>query len=356
MKIGENELQIPLIQGGMGIGISLGRLAGAVAATGAMGVISCANAGFRDPDFIKHPHETNDRILDKEIKNALSAASGKGMVAVNIMAAINHYEDMVKAAVNAGAQAIISGAGLPLELPKYIGTNNTAIAPIVSSGKAAKLICKTWDKKFGRIPDFIVIEGPGAGGHLGFKKEDIINKTAKSPYEILPEVLEAIKEFEDKYGCSIPVFLAGGIFDGHDMAKAMKIGAAGVQIGTRFIATEECDASEIYKKVIIDATNDDVVIVQSPVGMPGRALKTKLIKDLEQGKKLMPTMCTDCLKMCPHGAAAPYCISRALMAAASGDVDNGLFFCGENVGRINKMVHVSELVDEIWSVCLKELE
>lgn len=348
VKIREYELQIPIIQGGMGVGVSLGNLAGAVAANGGMGVISTVNAGYREPDFMKNPIEANYRALRKEIANALNTAAGRGIVAINIMHALNRYEETVRVAVEAGVQAIISGAGLPLELPEYVAGSNVAIAPIVSSGKAAKLICKKWDMKFGRVPDFVVIEGPGAGGHLGFKKEEILENTAQSTKEILPEVMVELQEYEIKYGRKIPVFVGGGVFDGKDMAELISMGASGVQIGTRFIATYECDASDIYKQVIIDAKEEDIRIIKSPVGMPGRALNTKLIQKLANGFTFGPDRCNDCLRVCPHGNQAPYCISRALIAAVSGDVENGLFFCGENVGRINKMMSVHELMEEIY--------
>lgn len=347
IKIKNFNLDTPIIQGGMGVGVSLGKLAGAVAAQGAFGVISSVNAGFRETDFDTSPVQANLRALTNEIQFALNQANGKGIVGVNIMVAVNHYEETVKTAIEAGVQAIISGAGLPVDLPKYAEGANVAIAPIVSSGKAAKTICSYWDRKYNCIPDFIVIEGPMAGGHLGFKKEDILNNTAQRTDEILPEVLKAIQSYETKYARKIPVFVGGGVFDGKEMAFLMEKGASGVQIGTRFIATEECDASQTYKDMMIQAKAEDVRIVQSPVGMPGRALNTKLIQNLDQGIKLLPERCNDCLKACPHGANAPYCISRALISAVTGNVEEGLFFCGENVARIDKMTTVKELIEEI---------
>ncbi len=347
VRIRNRELSVPIIQGGMGIGVSLGNLAGAVAESGAMGVISSVNAGYREPDFPQNPREANRRALEQEIRKALARANGKGMVAVNIMYALNRYEEAVRTAVGAGAQAIISGAGLPLELPEYVEGIDVAIAPIVSSGKAAKLICKKWDMKYGRVPDFVVIEGPGAGGHLGFKREEVLQKTAQLPGEILPEVLAELAVYEAKYNCRIPVFVGGGIFDGRDMAQMVRMGASGVQIGTRFIATEECDASDVYKQVILNAKAEDIRIIASPVGMPGRALNTPLIQGIRNGMHFGPDRCNDCLRACPHGDLAPYCISRALIAAVSGDVEHGLFFCGENVDRVDRMTTVRELIAQI---------
>ena len=349
LKLGNRELEIPIIQGGMGVGVSLGNLAGTVAGCGAMGVISTVNAGYREDDFEKNPIQANVRALRQEIKKALDIAKGKGIVAINAMVAVNRYEESVKAAIDAGVQAVISGAGLPLALPKLTKGTECMAAPIVSSGKAASVICKNWDRKYGVAPDFVVIEGPEAGGHLGFSREQIENHTAKSIYDIFPEVKEAIEPYEEKYDREIPVFLAGGIFDGADMAKATDAGASGVQMATRFIATTECDASEEYKRVIVDASEDDVTIIKSPVGMPGRALLTPLIQKLQQGEKFAPKICNDCLKSCPHGTKTPYCISRALIEAVKGNVREGLFFCGSNVGKIKKIVSVRELIDEIVS-------
>lgn len=347
VKILDKALELPIIQGGMGVGVSLGNLAGSVAACGGMGVISTVNAGYREPDFETNPCVANIRALKNEIKKALEFAKGKGMVAINAMVAVNHYEESVQAAIDAGIDAVISGAGLPLSLPKFTKGTKTAAAPIVSSGKAAALICKRWDAKFNVAPDFIVIEGAKAGGHLGFKKEDVIGNTTPALEEILPDVLTAIEPYEQKYGRKIPVFVAGGVFDGKDMAKFTKLGASGVQMATRFIATEECDADIEYKKMMVEAKEEDVTIIKSPVGMPGRALLTPLIKRLNAGESFPPERCNLCLTACPHGKLTPYCISRALIEAVKGNREDGLFFCGANVGRIDKITTVNELMNEI---------
>ena len=347
IEILKRKLLTPIIQGGMGVGVSLGNLAGNVALNGGMGVISTVNAGYREEDFDKKPFEANIRALKNEIKKALEISKGKGIIATNVMVAVNHYEETIQEAIKAGIHAIISGAGLPMDLPKLTKGTGVAAAPIVSSVKAASVICKSWDRKYEVAPDFIIIEGPKAGGHLGFKKEEILDGTAKSTDEILGEVLEVIKPFEEKYMRKIPVFIAGGIFDGKDMARVIKKGASGVQMATRFIATEECDASEGYKKMIVDAKAEDVTIVKSPVGMPGRALNSPLIQRLAQGIKLKPERCNLCLKACPHGELTPYCISRALIEAVKGNVEDGLFFCGENVGRVNEIKTVEALMNEV---------
>lgn len=349
MKLSGKELPVPIIQGGMGVGISLSKLAGAVAKCGGMGVISSANIGFHEPDFETATTEANLRALTREIQKAKEIAGGNGLVGVNIMVASAIYKEYCDTAVAAGADAIISGAGLPLKLPQSTKGSNTLCAPIVSGGRAAALLCKTYDKQFGVIPDFLVLEGHKAGGHLGFKKEDLLNGTAKENDELLAEVFTAIAPYEEKYGKKIPVFVAGGVFDGKDMAHFMKLGAAGVQIATRFIATEECDAADGFKQMIIDAKEEDIHIIQSPVGMPARAIESPLLARLRAGEKYPAVHCNLCLSACPKGLKTPYCISRALVAAAEGDKENGLFFCGENASRVNEMTTVPELMQSIIS-------
>lgn len=347
IQIRNRKLPIPIIQGGMGVGVSLGNLAGSVASCGGMGVISTVNAGYREEDFDDHPFEANIRALRKEIRKALHIASSNGIVAINAMVAVNHYKETIAEAIKAGVQAVISGAGLPMELPQLTKDTNVAAAPIVSSGKAAAVICKAWDRKYNVAPDFIIIEGPRAGGHLGFSREEILDGTARETDEILPEVLKAIVPYEEKYGRKIPVFVAGGVYNGKDMSHLTKLGASGVQIATRFIATEECDASEAYKQRMVEAESKDITIVKSPVGMPGRALNSPLIQRLNKGEKFRPERCNLCLKACPHGDLTPYCISRALIEAVKGNWEDGLFFCGANVGRVDRIVTVKELMNEI---------
>ena len=347
MKIGNKELQIPIIQGGMGVGVSLGNLAGHVAKCGGLGVISSVNAGYREPRFGADPKGANFFALKNEIQKAKNIAEGNGLVGVNIMTAVSNYEETCRAAVEAGADVIISGAGLPLKLPEYVEGSDTLFAPIVSSGKAAALLCKNYSKKYQRLPDFFVLEGYMAGGHLGFSYEELTDHTAKNNEILLAEVLAAIKPFEEKSEQKIPVFVAGGIFDGKDLVHFMELGAAGVQIGTRFIATEECDAHENFKQMMVNAKAEDVRIIASPVGMPARALYTPLLQRLENREKFRAVKCNNCLTACKKGDNIPYCISRALIEAVQGNVEDGLFFCGENVHRIDKIVTVQELMSEL---------
>ena len=346
LSIAGRSLTVPILQGGMGVGVSLGGLAGAVAACGGMGCISTADAGYREPDFARDPDSANRRALAAEIKKAKRLADGMGMVAINAMVATRNYADAVRTAVEAGVDAIVSGAGLPLELPGLTGNADVALAPIVSSGRAAKLILRRWAKAFGRTADFVVIEGCKAGGHLGFSEEELLGGTCQSLDEILPEVLAEVKPFEEQFGHEIPVFVAGGVYTGADMAHFTKMGAAGVQLATRFITTYECDASERYKQTLLNARAEDVRIIHSPVGMPGRALNTPLVQKLAEGKRFPPEHCARCLKSCDP-AKVPYCITHALIEAVQGNVEEGLFFCGANVGRLDRMRSVKELIDEL---------
>lgn len=346
IKLKNKTLTHPIIQGGMGVGVSLSRLAGAVAKEGCMGVVSAAQIGFEEPDFYKNPAAANQRALSEHIHKALQISEGSGMVAVNVMVATQHYKESVKTACEAGVHAVISGAGLPMELPEYADGYDAAIAPIVSSEKAAKVILKSWDKHYHRTADFLVIEGPKAGGHLGFSKEQLEDIESLHYDDEIKKIIEVKKIYEEKYQTSIPVFAAGGIFTKEDIAHVIDdLGADGVQMATRFVATKECDASDAYKQAYIHAKAEDVVITKSPVGMPGRAVRNAFIENLtEETGKIMH--CFSCLKAC-NPATAPYCITEALIHAVQGDIDNGLIFCGARVGEIERICTVHELIAEL---------
>ena len=344
--IGDMKLEVPIIQGGMGVGISLGNLAGHVAKNGGMGVISTAHPGYRAEDFEKNPTEVNKRELAKEIQKAKEIAKGKGMVAINAMVAITDYAQMVEVAIKNKIDAIISGAGLPMNLPGFVKGTKVKIAPIVSSGKAARLICKTWDRRYHVAPDFVVIEGSEAGGHLGFHKEDVLNKTTAKLADIFKEEKETLQPFVEKYQKEIPIFVAGGVYDADDIKQFMDLGADGVQMATRFICTEECDADIKYKEAFINAKKEDIEIVKSPVGMPGRAIMTKLTERLKNDERIPVKRCYNCLVPCDV-KTTPYCISSALINAAKGNLDEGLVFSGSNGYRNDKIVTVKELMDEL---------
>lgn len=341
----QKKITIPLIQGGMGVGISLGNLSGHVAFNGGMGVISTAHPGYREEDFETNTLNANIRALKKEIKKAKDIAKGNGLVAVNAMVAIKDYDTMIKTALSEKVDAIISGAGLPLKLPQLVQDHDVLIAPIVSSAKACRLILKNWDKKYQRNADFIVIEGAQAGGHLGFKKDDLVNKTTQKLEDIFIEVKEVVKDFEVKFQKHIPIFVAGGIYTKADIQKYLALGADGVQMATRFITTFECDASQKYKEVFLKAHKKDIQLVSSPVGMPGRAIHNKFTETAEK-QRIPVKKCYQCLIPCDV-KATPYCISRALIEAVKGNVDQGLIFSGSNGYLADKIVSVKELIDEL---------
>lgn len=343
LKIGELTARIPVIQGGMGVGISLSGLAGSVAACGGVGVISTAQIGYRDPEFEKDPIKTNLRVIGEEIQKAREIAKG-GILGVNIMVATKQYAEYVKAAVKAGIDLIISGAGLPMELPKLVAGSKTKIAPIVSTVKAARVICRFWDHHYQRMPDLVVIEGPKAGGHLGFSRKQLEEFTPVTYDQEIRGILAEVKKYADKYGKEIPVVVAGGIFTREDMLHAMELGADGVQMGTRFVTTWECDASEAYKQTYLHAKKEDIVIVDSPVGMPGRAIRNRFLEEKESRRESIKK-CYQCIATC-NPANTPYCITRALVHAAKGETDEALLFCGENAWRCEKMEHVADIMAE----------
>lgn len=354
MTIRGKALPLPILQGGMGVGVSLDRLAGAVAACGGMGTISTAACGYDEPDFDKNPNAANLRALARQVRHAKELAKGAGLVAVNAMVATAQYADSVRTALRAGVDAVVCGAGLPKDLPSIaaeVPDSDAALAPIVSGGRAAALICKLWDRHYQRVPDFVVLEGPLAGGHLGFSREEAQAAQSghpKSLSALLREVLDALAPFKEKYGRDIPVFVAGGVKNGGEMRRYMDEGAAGVQFATRFIATEECDASDGYKRALLAARPEDITIVPSPVGMPGRALRSPLIERVEFGVQPRPDRCINCLVPCDP-RRAPYCISKALIAAVRGDWENGLFFCGANAGEVQALSTVKAQIDQIMN-------
>ena len=349
LKLGEKIAALPIIQGGMGVGVSRSGLAGAVAREGGVGVISTAQIGYDEEGFEQDQAGCNRKAISKHIKKAKEIACGNGLVGVNIMVALKHYEEHVREAVEAGADVIISGAGLPVNLPSLVSEAcGTKIAPIVSSARAAKLILKMWAHKYNRTADFIVVEGPKAGGHLGFSREDLEHLEELDYDSEICHIIQCKKEYEERYERPIPVIVAGGIFDRADIARVIEMGAAGVQIASRFVATEDCDAAEAYKQAYIDAKEEDVQIIQSPVGMPGRALRNKFIRQVEKARQPV-AKCYNCLEKC-NPAKVPYCITKALIDAVKGDVENGLVFCGSNVGRIKEMTPVHQLMQELAGI------
>lgn len=347
IKIGDKLTRIPLIQGGMGVGISLGRLAGAVAKEGGVGIISTAQIGYREPDFDDNPAEANLRAIRSEMEKA-RAISPDGIVGFNVMTALREHAEHIRAAVKAGADIIISGAGLPTELPALTEGSRTKIAPIVSTDKSAQVILKYWDRKYKRTADLVVIEGPLAGGHLGFKKEDLSEYTPDVYSEEIRRIIRTVKSYGEKYGVDIPVVVAGGIYDGDDVKRVMALGADGVQVATRFVTTEECDADIRYKEAYIRASEEDIAIVKSPVGMPGRAILNPFMKRVMAGGKIPHSPCHGCLAKCKP-AEIPYCITDGLINAVKGNVENALLFCGAKAWKAQKIDTVREAVQELFA-------
>ena len=347
MKIGDKLTRIPLIQGGMGVGISLGRLAGAVAKEGGVGIIATAQIGYREPDFDDNPAEANLRALRSEMEKA-RAISPDGFVGSNVMTALREHAEHIRAAVKAGADIIISGAGLPTELPALTEGSRTKVAPIVSTEKSAQVLLKYWDRKYKRTADLVVIEGPLAGGHLGFKKEDLSEYTPDVYSEEIRRIIRTVKSYGEKYGVDIPVVVAGGIYDGDDVKRVMALGADGVQVATRFVTTEECDADIRYKEAYIRASEEDIAIVKSPVGMPGRAILNPFMKRVMAGGKIPHSPCHGCLAKCKP-AEIPYCITDGLINAVKGNVENALLFCGAKAWKAQKIDTVREAVQELFA-------
>lgn len=343
LVIGDLVAKLPIVQGGMGIGVSLSGLASAVANQGGIGVIAAPGIGMFENDFKANYLDANIRALRCEIQKARSMT--KGILGVNIMVALSNFSDMVKTAVDEGIDIIFSGAGLPLNLPLLIENSKTKIVPIVSSARAAALIAKRWIEKYNYVPDAIVVEGPKAGGHLGFKN-DQINNPDFSLEKILVEVVDEMKKFSSKYKKQIPVIAAGGVYSGADIKKMMDLGASGVQMATRFVTTNECDASMEFKTSYLNCEESDIDIIASPVGLPGRAIHNKFIEDVNAGVK-KPFNCPyHCITSCEQ-SSSPYCIMIALMSAQKGNLKHGFAFCGTNAYKAKEIISVKQLTDNI---------
>lgn len=350
LKIGKLVAKKPIIQGGMGVGISLSGLAGAVAREGGVGIISAAQIGFREPDFETNTKEANLRAIKTEYLKAREIAP-EGVIGFNIMTASNHYDEYVKAAAEAGADLIVSGAGLPTELPPLVEGTGTKIAPIVSTIKSAKTILKFWDRKYSRTADMVVIEGPKAGGHLGFNHAQLEEFDSRKYEDEIRGIIGVVREYTVKYGAKIPVAVAGGIRCAKDVKKIFALGADAVQAATRFVTTKECDADIRYKESYLKASREDIVIVKSPVGMPGRAIRNAFMDRVMKGEKISSKKCLGCLRKCVP-SEIPYCITQALIQAARGNVDEALLFCGAYAYEAEKIETVKEVIDSLMGDCV----
>jgi nitronate monooxygenase len=343
LDIGDIHLLFPLIQGGMGVRVSLARLAATVANEGGMGTI--AAVGLGDFEASKTDFEAVSRnALIHEIRRAKSMTDGP--LAINILGVLSNARDLIQTSVREGIKVIVSGASLPLKLPEMVEDATVKLLPIISSGRAADLVLRTWDKRYARTADAVVLEGPLAGGHLGFSFEQLREPEKYSLSVLLPEVLAAVKPFEEKYRRKIPVVAGGGIFTGADIARLLQAGASGVQMATRFVCTDECEVAPEFKQAYLDSKVDDIVIINSPVGLPGRAIHNQFLRNLEAGTLERLKCPYRCLTTC-NIAETRYCIALALVNAYQGDMDKGLVFCGQNAYRVNEIVSVKKLIAEL---------
>jgi len=343
-KIGDLIIPVPIIQGGMGIGISLSGLASAVANLGGVGVISTVGIGF----LKEHPGKNYKKWHIDAIKNEIRKAKklSKGILGVNIMSVITNFSDMVKTSIEEGIDIIFAGAGLPLDLPKYLGEGaKTKLVPIVSSGRAASIICTKWKQNYDYLPDAFVVEGPKAGGHLGFKEDDL-DKKSHSLENLVREVRQVVLSVKKHFHKEIPIIAAGGIYSGEDAYRIMNHGASAVQLGTRFVATEECDASDGFKNAFIHAREHDIRIIKSPVGLPGRTIFNRFLQESGEGKR-KPRMCKyNCIRTCDP-KTTEYCIAQALLEAYKGNLKDGFAFTGSNGPKVSHISTVKEVFESL---------
>jgi len=344
LKIGSLSIAVPVVQGGMGVGISLSGLASAVANEGGVGVISSAGLGLLYRNFSENFLEASIFGLKEEIRKAREKTLG--VIGVNVMVAMTNYVDMIKTSISEKIDILIAGAGLPLDLPSFLKKDSiTKLIPIVSSARAAKIICEKWKANYDYLPDAVIVEGPKAGGHLGFKEEQLGDNNY-SLENLVPEIVNELKPFEEKYNQTIPLIAAGGIYTGEDIHNIMNLGASGVQMATRFVTTDECDASQAFKQAYIDAAEKDIEIIKSPVGMPGRAIFSNFIQKMRDGRK-QPKKCPfKCIKTCDI-TKSPYCIIIALINALKGNFENGFAFAGSNAFRATKISSVKEVFQSL---------
>ncbi len=344
LVIGDVTVPTPIIQGGMGVAISLSRLSAAVADEGGIGVIATPGIALNEPDLVSNFWESNLRALRKEIRKA--RAKTKGLIGVNIMAALTNFTQLAKVAMQEQVDFIFSGAGLPMNLPAIrTEGSRTKLVPIVSSGRAAAIIARRWKERFDYLPDALVVEGPLAGGHIGFKLEQI-DDPAFTLERLVHDVLEVTRDLEQKYQRRIPVIAAGGVYTGADIRRFLDMGVAGTQLATRFVTTVECDAADAFKQAYIDAQESDLAIIKSPVGMPGRAIRNKFLDEVRTGRKI-PYHCSyHCIITCDM-KNSQYCIAHALVSASRGELQNGFAFAGSNAWRATKIITVKQLFADL---------
>jgi len=347
MKIGKHEVLYPLIQGGMGVRISGGNLAGHVAKCGGVGLVATPGLGLNTPRYDGNNYFGAQPLALKDELRKAYAIAPHGVIGTNCMVAITDYVDMVRASCEGGAKLIVSGAGLPLNLPELTAEwPDVALVPIVSSLKAAELIARKWSKSYHRLPDAVVVEDPDtAGGHLGEKLENI----GSGQYDQYATVRAVKAYFRDEYDADIPVIAAGGIWDRADLEYALAQGADGVQMASRFVCTEECDAAPAFKQAYLDCRKEDIGLIMSPAGLPGRALLGNLDAIRARDLEMTPGCPTGCLKKCTYKTEQErFCIVHALDRAQRGDVDTGLIFCGTNAWKAERIETVAEIFAELF--------
>jgi len=354
LKIGKYTIPKPIVQGGMGVGISWDQLAGTVSQNGGLGVISAVGTGYyKNKEFSKKL--VSDRPLSEAnfyskdgftaiIKNARGIC-GEKPLAANILYAINDYGRVVRDACEAGINIIITGAGLPTNMPEFTeGYPDVALVPIVSSAKALKIICKRWKKRYDRIPDAVVVEGPKSGGHQGFTYEQ-----CKMEENQLENIVAPVVEEASLWG-DIPVIAAGGVWDKNDIEEMMSLGARAVQMGTRFIGTYECDAHANFKKVLLDSKKEDIQLMSSPVGYPAQGVVTNLTSLVQKREGPAIRCISNCVSPCNRGEEAKvvgFCIADRLSDAYEGNLETGLFFSGTNGYRLHEIISVEELLTKL---------
>ena len=340
LNIGDLKIGVPIIQGGMGVRVSGSSLAAAVADAGCAGIIASAGLGLFDDLKGSASKKLGEEVLRAEIRKAKSLSNG--IIGVNNMVALSNYENLCRVAVEEEADMIISGAGLPLSLPAYVTGRRTKLIPIVSSARTLRIICKRWKHHFDRLPDAVVVEGVKAGGHLGYSPESLTDGSAPRLEQTVTEVVALANTFSPR----IPVIAAGGIFDGQDIARFLRLGAAGVQMATRFVCTDECDVHDNFKQAYLDAGPEDITIINSPVGLPGRVINNAYVESVKQGKTT-PFVCnSQCLRSCDP-RKAPYCIAEVLANAARGKMDEAFAFAGSNAYKCNEIIPVKTLVEKL---------
>ena len=348
LRIGNLEITLPIVQGGMGVRVSGANLASAVANAGCVGVIASAGLGLFENLRARESQKRGEDVLRSEIRKARQQTDG--VIGVNIMVALSNYENLVRVAVEEKVDVIISGAGLPLALPGYAGHSDTKLVPIVSSARTFQIICRRWRNHFDRLPDAVVVEGTQAGGHLGYSPESLADNSAPTLEQTVIEVVGAANALPSP----VPVLAAGGIFDGADIARFLKLGAAGVQMATRFVCTDECDVHDNFKQAYLEAGPEDITIIDSPVGLPGRVINNRFVESIKQGKTT-PFICkSQCLRSCDP-RKAPYCIAEVLAKAAQGKLDESFAFAGSNAYKCKEIIPVKELVAKLTDELTKAL-